>query len=120
MHILDILFVDDHDPYRKMMEIQLEDALKVVRQSRGHAALCTSFDPFQFSQIDFPISAIRGLDRDFAGGAVAVKIWKNVGMELRDRNCRYVLPDNPALQPIYNDIQRHTQVIWNDGGQGRS
>lgn len=45
MHILDILLVDDHDPYRKTMEAQLNDALKVVRESPGHAALCTSFDP---------------------------------------------------------------------------
>src|ERR1700730_7261573 len=83
MHILDILLVDDHDPYRKTLQQQLQDALRVVRESHGHAALCTSFDPFQFGQPDFAASAIRELDRNFADGAVAVKVWKNIGMELK-------------------------------------
>jgi len=111
MHVLDILLVDDHDTYRKAMEPQLDDALRVVRESRGHAALCTSFDPFQFGQPDFPASAIRALDRDFSNGAVAMKIWKNVGMELKDRDGHYVLPDNPAFEPIFRDIQQHNRTL---------
>ena len=111
MHILDILLVDDHDSYRRTMEPQLEDALRVVRESHGHAALCTSIDPFQFGQPDFSASAIRGLDRDFAAGAVAVKIWKNIGMELKDRDGRYVLPDNPAWEPVFKEIEKHNRML---------
>jgi predicted TIM-barrel fold metal-dependent hydrolase len=111
MHILDILLVDDHDDYRKALAPQLHDALEVVHQSPGHAALCTSIDPFQFNQPDFTASAIRGIDRDFADGAVAVKIWKNIGMEVKDRNGRYILPDDPALDPIYKDIESHNRTL---------
>src|SRR5215471_18233698 len=60
MHILDILLVDDHDAYRKSLAPQLTDALRVVRDSQGHAALCTTIDPFQFGQNDFAASANRG------------------------------------------------------------
>jgi predicted TIM-barrel fold metal-dependent hydrolase len=111
MHILDILLIDDHDPYRKAMQPQLQDALRVVHESQGYAALCTSFDPFQFGQADFPGIAIRELDRNFAEGAVAVKIWKNIGMELNDRDGHYVLPDNPAFEPILQDIERHGRTL---------
>lgn len=111
MHILDILLVDDHEPYRKALQPQLQDALRVVGDSHGHAALCTSFDPFQFGQSDFPASAIRELDRNFAEGAVAVKIWKNIGMELKDRDGHYILPDNPAFAPILKDIESHNKTL---------
>jgi predicted TIM-barrel fold metal-dependent hydrolase len=111
MHILDILLVDDHEEYRKSLGPQLRDALRVVHDSHGHAALCTSIDPFQFGQPDFPNRAIRGLDRDFADGAVAVKIWKNIGMELKDQDGHYVLADNPAFEPIYRDIQAHNKTL---------
>lgn len=111
LHILDILLVDDHEAYRKAIEPQLSDALKVVHQSRGYAALCTSIDPFKFNQPDFAASAIRDLDRDFSDGAVAVKIWKNIGMELKDRDGRYVLPDNPAFEPIFADIEQHNRTL---------
>ena len=111
MHILDILLVDDHEEYRKSLGPQLEDAWRVVHESHGHAALCTSIDPFQFGQPDFPNSAIRGLDRDFREGAVAVKIWKNIGMELKDKDGHYVLADDPAFEPIYRDIQKHNKTL---------
>jgi len=111
MHILDILLVDDHDPYRKTLQQQLQDALRVVRESHGHAALCTSFDPFQFGQPDFAASAIRELDRNFADGAAAVKIWKNIGMELKDGNGHYVMPDNPAFEQIFKDIESHRRTL---------
>jgi predicted TIM-barrel fold metal-dependent hydrolase len=111
MHILDILLVDDHDPYRKTLQQQLQDALRVVRKSHGHAALCTTFDAFQFGQPDFAASAIRELDRNFADGAVAVKIWKNIGMELKDGNGHYVMPDNPAFEQIFKDIESHNRTL---------
>jgi predicted TIM-barrel fold metal-dependent hydrolase len=111
MHIVDILVVDRHSAYRKGMQPQLQDALQVVRESDGHAALCTTFDPFPFEQPDFAESAIRGLNRDFAAGAVAVKIWKNIGMDLKDRNGHYILPDNPVFEPIYQDIERHNRTL---------
>jgi hypothetical protein len=111
MHILDILLVDDQESYRKDLSAQRQDADVVLQASHGHAALCTSFDPFQFNNADFAASAIRGLNQDFDNGAVAVKIWKNIGMELKDKNGRYVLADNPAFAPIYRDIQKHNRTL---------
>jgi predicted TIM-barrel fold metal-dependent hydrolase len=111
MHILDILLVDDQEAYRNNMNTQRQDAATVIQASHGHAALCTSFDPFQFNNADFAASAIRGLNDDFAKGAVAVKIWKNIGMELKGKNGRYVLADNPAFEPIYRDIEKHNRTL---------
>src|SRR5205823_9929990 len=97
--------------YRKDLNTERRDADGVVQASHGHAALCTSFDPFRFSDRDFAASAIRGIDEDFAKGAVAVKIWKNIGMELKDINGRYVLADDPAFEPIYRDIEKHNRTL---------
>src|SRR5581483_2448847 len=94
MHILDILYVDDHDQYRKDLNRQRQDAESVVQASQGPARLCTTFDPFRFNSTDFSTSAIHDLDKDFANGAIAVKIWKNVGMELKDNNGHYVFADD--------------------------
>jgi predicted TIM-barrel fold metal-dependent hydrolase len=111
MHILDILLVDDQEAYRKDLSGQRQDAEMVIHASHGHAALCTSFDPFQFNYADFAASAIRGLNEDFAKGAVAVKIWKNIGMELKDKNGRYALADDRVFQPIYRDIEKHNRTL---------
>jgi hypothetical protein len=111
MHILDILLVDDHDSYRKDLSTERIDADTVIDASGGRALLCTTFDPFQFDSPDFAPAAIRGLNRDFAHGAVAVKIWKNIGMELKDQNGRYVLADDPKFEPIFRELESHNRTL---------
>jgi len=111
MHIVDILLIDDHDPYRNSLQRQLQDALRVVSDGRNHAVLCTTFNPFEFDRSDFPQSAIRALNQDFDQGAVAVKIWKNIGMELKDQRGKYVMPDDPRFDEIYKDIEARNKTL---------
>lgn len=111
MHILDIILVDDHDPYRKDLNAERADAEAVVHASHGHAKLCTTFDPFKLNDSSFASSAIAGLNQDFANGAVAVKIWKNIGMELKDKDGHYVFADDPRFEPIYRDIGNHNRTL---------
>jgi hypothetical protein len=111
MHIVDILLFDDHDRYRSSLQPQLQDALRVVGESRNHAVFCTTFNPFEFGRSGFPQSAIRALTQAFDQGAVAVKIWKNIGMELKDQGGRYVMPDDPVFEPIYTEIARRNKTL---------
>ena len=49
--------------------------------------------------------------RRWPQGAVGVKIWKNIGMELRDPDGRYVMPDDPRLEPIIAELERDHVVL---------
>jgi predicted TIM-barrel fold metal-dependent hydrolase len=111
LRILDILVVDDMSPTHKDLNKQRSEALAVVHASNGRAVLCTSFDPYSFSQADYAKDVIRGLNVDFDRGAVAVKIWKNVGMEIKDANGHYLMADNPVFAPIYQDIAAHDKTL---------
>ena len=42
---------------------------------------------------------------------MAVKIWKNVGMQLKDQSGRFVMPDDPRFDPIYQDIAAHGKTL---------
>jgi len=111
LHIVDICVVDDHSEFQKDLATQRGLALEVVHGSDGHASLCTTFDPYKFSDPGFTDAAIRQINQDFSNGAIAVKIWKNIGMELQDASGHYVLPDDPTLQPIYQDIAAHHKTL---------
>ena len=111
LHTLDICVVDDHGGFRKSLNSELASARKFIQGTRGHASLCTTFDPFKFEQPNFAANAIQQLNKDFASGAVAVKIWKNIGMELKRPNGRYVMPDDPVFGPIYRDIAEHNKTL---------
>jgi hypothetical protein len=85
--------------------------MSLVRASHGYAALCTSFDPFSSSRHDYAQNVISGLNKDFASGAVAVKVWKNIGMEIKDSAGHYLMPDNPVFAPIWKDIAEHNKTL---------
>lgn len=111
IHIVDICVVDDHGEPPRALHPQLEQALEVVHASQGRAALCTTFDPFKFKEPGFSEATIRQLNQNFDQGAIAVKIWKNIGMELQDTKGNYVLPDDPVFSPIYKDIAAHHKTL---------
>jgi len=111
LRILDILVIDDRDPYAKGMEPQRGDVLKVVHSTGGRAVLCTTFSPYEFEEPGFAQRTIRQLDADFKAGAIAVKIYKVMGMEMKSKAGRYVLPDDPAFEPIYQYIAAHNRTV---------
>jgi len=111
LKLLNILVMDDTNLNRKQLLSQIEDAVALVRSSGGHIALCTTFDPYKFEGASFSADAVKQLDRDFEQGAVAVKIWKNIGMEIKDSSGQYVMADDPRFEPIYKDLANHGKTL---------
>jgi len=111
LHLLNIVVVDDQDPEQNDLKLESNQAWTFIHSIGGRATFCTTFDPFKIHEPGFADQAIRGLNQDFDQGAIAVKIWKNLGMEIKDANGKYILPDDPALTPIYKDIAAHNKTL---------
>jgi Amidohydrolase len=68
---------------------------------------CTSFSLEAFGAANWADRAIAQLDRDFGDGAIACKVWKNVGMDLRDPvSGAYVLVDDERFNPVFAYLQK--------------
>jgi predicted TIM-barrel fold metal-dependent hydrolase len=111
LKLLNILVMDDTLPYRKELQPQVDQGLALVRSSHGHIALCTTFDPYKFNNASFTADAVKQINHDFAAGAIAVKLWKNVGMEIKDPSGKYIMADDPKFGPIYQDIAGHGKTL---------
>lgn len=111
LHLVDIAVDDDKQPDELPFKQNIVAHFAFAKASHGHAVVCTTFDPYRFNDANFDEVAIQQLNRDFARGAVAVKIWKNIGMEIKDSSGHYILPDNPRLEPIYKDISAHDKTL---------
>jgi predicted TIM-barrel fold metal-dependent hydrolase len=85
--------------------------LKVVHVTGGRAVFCTTFSPYDFEEPGFAQRTIEQLDGDFAAGAIAVKIYKVMGMEMKSKAGKYVMPDDPGFEPIYQDIAAHQRTV---------
>src|ERR1041384_6546899 len=84
---------------------------KFHRESQGRWAWATTFDARDFEKAGFADRAIAGLQQGFAQEAIAVKIWKNVGMGIRGKSGEYLLPDHKTLLPVYEAIQKAGKTL---------
>lgn len=87
------------------------DAWNLAVASDGFVSICTTFDVYKVNSPGFQKSAIQQTNEDFDRGAVALKIWKNIGEEVKDPSGVYYLPDNPVFEPIYRDMASHNKTL---------
>jgi predicted TIM-barrel fold metal-dependent hydrolase len=72
-----------------------------ARYGRGRFPFASTFDLTRRDDADYVDQVKRWLAASFEKGAVMVKIWKEVGMEIKDRQGRFILPDDALFDPIY-------------------
>jgi predicted TIM-barrel fold metal-dependent hydrolase len=80
-------------------------------ESKGRIAWSTTFDPRPFDAPDFAARVIADLQRDFRDEAIAVKLWKNVGMAAHSNSGEYLMPDSKALTPILEAINKAGKTL---------
>ncbi len=99
----------------------LADQRRIAQaQVAAHPALVAYAAAFSMRGWDEPgwqQQVIQGLDADFAAGAVAVKVWKNIGMEFRDAQGRLVMIDDPKFDPVFDFIRQRQRVLIGHQGE---
>ena len=78
------------------------EVLALAHSAPGRFWVATTFDPTAIDRPDFAARTLAQLRTDFAGGAVMLKVWKDLGLTVRDSTGRYVQIDDPRLQPIWD------------------
>jgi hypothetical protein len=97
---------------------QHELALNAVKKypKNVYYAATFYFDTTGFGTESWSKKIISHLENNIAGGAVSVKIWKNIGMTERDKNGKFIMVDDPSLDPVINFIiSKHLPVTGHLG-----
>ncbi|HSZ34131.1 MAG TPA: amidohydrolase family protein [Puia sp.] len=75
--------------------------LNVKNNAKGRILIFTNID---FSGIDNPAwtkTAVAQLEQDVKNGAAGLKVYKDLGLEVKDKNGKRVAVDDPRLDPIW-------------------
>jgi hypothetical protein len=101
---------------------QHELALNSLKKYPGtvYYAATFYFDTAGFGSGNWSTKVISHLENAIAGGAVSVKIWKNIGMTERDRNGRFIMIDDPALDPVINFLISKNLPVTGHLGEPRN
>lgn len=107
--------VDDR-PFGLPMNDQERIAILHLNEFPKQMDVATTFSVDHWNSENFIEETLAKLKVSFENGAKAVKIWKNIGMDLRDENGKFVMVDHPKLEPIFNFlVENNIPVIGHNG-----
>jgi predicted TIM-barrel fold metal-dependent hydrolase len=71
----------------------------------------TTFDLLRRNDPTYVTDVIAHLGSTFDRGAVGVKVWKEIGMEIKRPDGTFILPDDPLFDPIYAFIAKRGRPL---------
>jgi len=124
-HINDALRIDDHMPPSRVVQImdntnvrtvviltgmwgdKLQQVLdEMVKPYPGRFIVFTQIDWSKIDDPNFSQEMVSQLDDAVARGARGLKILKDLGLGVRNKSGRLISPDDPRLDPIFDECGR--------------
>ena len=106
-----VLTIDVDSPDFPPIAEQQQAAVSLRQRYPGWVAFAATFPVDGFQSPGWSDAAVRHIDEAVAQGGVGVKIWKNIGMVLRNPDGSYVMPDDPRLEPVIAHLERKHIVL---------
>ena len=79
-----------------------------------------TFDASAFASKTFAEDSIRQIKKCIEAGAGGIKIWKNMGMALKNEAGQYVMADDPVFDPIFAFLEKEKIPLLAHLGEPRN
>jgi hypothetical protein len=86
------------------IEEQYKIAINLSKKYPESISFASTFYMSGWDEPDWQGKTIAQLEESFREGAVAVKVWKNIGMDFKNKNGQLVMIDDPGLDSIFKNI----------------
>ncbi|HEY6825157.1 MAG TPA: hypothetical protein VI195_11995 [Steroidobacteraceae bacterium] len=106
-----VLTINVDSPEYLPVPAQQQAAISLHERYPGWVAFAATFTVEGFQSPGWSEAVLRHIDEARAHGAVGVKMWKNIGMVLRDPDGSYVMPDDPRFEPIIAHLESASLVL---------
>lgn len=100
------------------LPVQAEVAHKLARDPHFHFA--TTFSMKGFGTTGWAEAVVKRIAAEKEAGAVAVKIWKNVGMVETDAHGAKIMLDDPGLDPVVAGVVRMKLPLLDHQGEPKN
>lgn len=93
------------------MYFQIDQAREFCNDQPRYYSWVTTFDLTQRDDPNWTENVIKKLKDDFEHGAIGVKIWKEIGMSIKDKDGKYIMVDDPMFAPIFDFIAKENKTL---------
>ena len=114
-----VMAVDVVPEYPPMPE-QLRVRVKHFQEDPDVFTFSTAFTLEGWDEPGWADQVIARLTKDFEDGALGVKVWKNIGMEEKDKDGNLIMLDDPKFDPVFNFIKQQNKVLLSHAGEPKN
>ncbi|KPL16233.1 MAG: hypothetical protein AMS23_07815 [Bacteroides sp. SM1_62] len=97
------------DPER--MYKSIDTSKQLLNNYPRYFAWVTTFDLTGRDDPGWTENVINQLREDFSNGAVGVKVWKDIGMKIKNKDGSYIQIDDPMFEPILRFIAEEDKTL---------
>jgi predicted TIM-barrel fold metal-dependent hydrolase len=80
----------------------------------------TTFETATINQPGWSDRQLAYLKRSFDSGAIGIKVWKNIGMTIKDKDSNFIMIDNPVFDPIFNYLEQNNIPVIGHIGEPKN
>ncbi|MFM2100554.1 MAG: hypothetical protein RLZZ366_2093 [Pseudomonadota bacterium] len=102
------------------LELQQRVATSLHRAYPQDVAFVATFTVKDFNKPGWADETIRHVDQAIADGAVGIKVWKNIGMDLRDTDGKLVMIDDARFDPVIGHLVQRDIVLLGHQGEPKN
>ena len=80
----------------------------------------STFETASINEPGWSDRQIARLKRSFDSGALGIKVWKNIGMTIKDKDSNFIMIDNPVFDPIFNYLEQNNIPVIGHIGEPKN
>jgi predicted TIM-barrel fold metal-dependent hydrolase len=80
----------------------------------------STFETATRNQPGWSARQVDYLKKSFANGALGIKVWKNIGMTIKDKDSNFIMIDDSLFDPIFNYLEQHHRPVCGHIGEPKA
>ncbi|MEO6730180.1 MAG: amidohydrolase family protein [Ferruginibacter sp.] len=108
--------VPDYPPISQ----QQDYILKQRKKFPNDIYYLTTFEIESRNEVGWIDRQMNYLKNSFNKGAIGIKVWKNIGMTIRDKDSNFIMIDNPMFDPIFNYLEENNIPVCGHIGEPKN
>lgn len=105
---------------RISLDEQLNTSAAIKKAWPDRFTFLGTFSVDSFGTASFAENTIARINQCMKAGASGIKIWKNIGMVLKNQQERYVMVDDPAFDPIFKYMEENKIPVMGHLGEPKN
>ncbi|MCF6268467.1 MAG: amidohydrolase [Melioribacteraceae bacterium] len=93
------------------MNFRINGATEFTNEQPRYYSWVTTFELVNRDDPNWTKNVIKKLKNDFEHGAVGVKIWKDIGMDIKNSDGEFIQVNDPMFKPIFEFIEEQGKTL---------